>query len=207
MACLEMFNSDQHQCSNLSSSSTPPPMSPRISFSNDFVDTQQQQQRTISDSSSLPKVSSNFEFSISNFSMIQSSADEIFSKGRILPFKPDINKSTNTTTLRDELLNDDEDGDDDDNTFSLMSRPPKGPIRWRDFLRLNKRNHILSSKSKSDHHHLSKVSDGGFTMESVIEGNEDEELHVSKIPKEVLKSTAADDNIGTNTRENVEIGI
>ncbi|KAI3953402.1 hypothetical protein MKW92_038502 [Papaver armeniacum] len=135
--------------------------------------------------------------------MIQSSADEIFSKGRILPFKQDINKST--TTLRDELLNDDEDGEDD-STFSLMSKPPKGPIRWRDFLRLNKRNHILSSKSKSDHHHLSKVSDGGFTMESVIEGNEDEELHVSKIPKEGLKSTA-DDNIGTNTRENVEIGI
>ncbi|KAI3912187.1 hypothetical protein MKW92_005374 [Papaver armeniacum] len=201
MACLEMFNSDQHQCTNLSSS-TPPPMSPRISFSNDFVDTQQQQQqqRTTTDS---PKVSSNFEFSTSNFNMIQSSADEIFSKGRILPFKQDINKST--TTLRDELLNDDEDGEDD-STFSLMSKPPKGPIRWRDFLRLNKRNHILSSKSKSDHHHLSKVSDGGFTMESVIEGNEDEELHVSKIPKEGLKSTA-DDNIGTNTRENVEIGI
>ncbi|KAI3866471.1 hypothetical protein MKX03_000564 [Papaver bracteatum] len=202
MACLEMFNSDQHQCTNLSS--TPPPMSPRISFSNDFVDAQQQQQqqqqqRTISDS---PKVSSNFEFSTSNFNMIQSSADEIFSKGRILPFKQDINK---TTTLRDELLNDDEDGDDD-STFSLMSRPPKGPIRWRDFLRLNKKNHILSSKNKSDHHHLSKVSDGGFTMESVIEGNEEEELHVSKIPKEGLKSTA-DDNIGTNTRENVEIGI
>ncbi|MCL7028340.1 hypothetical protein MKW94_025072 [Papaver nudicaule] len=203
MACLEMFNSDQHQCTNLSS--TPPPMSPRISFSNDFVDTQQQQQqqqqRQISDSSALPKVSSNFEFSISNFNMNQSSADEIFSKGRILPFKQDINK---TTTLRDELLNDDE---DDDNTFSLMSRPPKGPIRWRDFLRLNKRNHILSSKSKSDHHHLSKVSDGGFTMESVIEGNEDEELHASKIPvKEGLKDTS-DDIIGTNSRENVEIGI
>ncbi|KAI3953403.1 hypothetical protein MKW92_038503, partial [Papaver armeniacum] len=51
MACLEMFNSDQHQCTNLSSS-TPPPMSPRISFSNDFVDTQQQQQqqRTTTDS-------------------------------------------------------------------------------------------------------------------------------------------------------------
>ncbi|KAI3968095.1 hypothetical protein MKX01_007881 [Papaver californicum] len=168
MACLEMFNSDQHQCANLSSSTTPPPMSHRISFSNDF-----------------------------------SSDDEIFSKGRILPFKPDTNKST-TTTLRDKLLNDDEDGDDDDNTFSLMSRPP---IRWRGFLRMNKSNHILSSKNKYDHHHLSKVSDKGFTIESVIKGNEDEELHVSKIPKEVLKSTA-DDNIGTtNTRENMEIGI
>ncbi|KHG06369.1 Dibasic-processing endoprotease [Gossypium arboreum] len=71
MACLDMYNSEHkgnhHHC---------PPMSPRISFSNDFVETQQvmKQERN----SREAPVSSDFEFSVSNYSMM--SADELFFK-------------------------------------------------------------------------------------------------------------------------------
>ncbi|KAK8270707.1 hypothetical protein V6Z11_D11G213300 [Gossypium hirsutum] len=72
MACLDMYNSEHkghhHHC---------PPMSPRISFSNDFAETQQvmKQERN----SREAPVSSDFEFSVSNYSMM--SADELFFKG------------------------------------------------------------------------------------------------------------------------------
>ncbi|KAL5063953.1 hypothetical protein RYX36_025690 [Vicia faba] len=118
-------------------------VSPRISFSNDFVDTQQvsNQEKTTTTRSDGP-VSTDFEFSVSNYSMM--SADELFCKGRLLPFK-DSNKKI--TTLREELLVDDDDAEVCERQgFSL--RPPKGSsstTRWKGFLGLRK-SHIGSKK-------------------------------------------------------------
>ncbi|MBA0590513.1 hypothetical protein Gorai_019217, partial [Gossypium raimondii] len=110
-------------------------MSPRISFSNDFVETQQvmKQERN----SREAPVSSDFEFSVSNYSMM--SADELFFKGKLLPFKDNCNNQMQRT-LREELLA----GDDDDN--NVTRTPPKGSTRWKGFLGL-KRTHIGSKKA------------------------------------------------------------
>ncbi|KAH0696553.1 hypothetical protein KY289_014035 [Solanum tuberosum] len=105
-------------------------MSPRISFSNDFVDSSQIM-RNYRDA----PVSSDFEFNVTNYSMI--TADQLFSKGRLLPFKE---TSSQKTTLRDELLHEDK---DDDHVFS--SRPPKSSTRWKGLLGL-KKSHIGSKK-------------------------------------------------------------
>ncbi|KAK4710346.1 hypothetical protein R3W88_004859 [Solanum pinnatisectum] len=111
------------------------PMSPRISFSNDFVDSSSntsstQMMRNYRDA----PVSSDFEFNVTNYSMI--TADQLFSKGRLLPFKE---TSSQKTTLRDELLHEDR----DDDVFS--SRPPKSSTRWKGLLGL-KKSHIGSKK-------------------------------------------------------------
>ena len=131
MACLDMYNSEHNKGHHYA------PMSPRISFSSDFVDVQQttKQERG---SASAP-VSSDFEFSVSNYSMM--SADELFCKGRFLPFKDNNNNNQmqRTTTLRDELLL----GDDDD----VSSRPPKGSTRWKGLLGLKRSTHIGSKKA------------------------------------------------------------
>lgn len=133
MASLDMmYNSSEqkghHHCA---------PMSPRISFSNDFVDLQQamKQQERRSDTH-IPVVSSDFEFSVTNYSMM--SADELFSKGRLLPYK-DNKIQRATTTLKQELLH----NDDEYDSFSL--RPPKG--RWKGLLGLRK-SHIGSKKAE-----------------------------------------------------------
>ncbi|KAG5241406.1 hypothetical protein OIU76_024591 [Salix suchowensis] len=136
MACLDMYNSERKgYC---------PPMSPRISFSNDFADSQQiiRQERS---SREIP-VSSDFEFSVTNYSMM--SADELFFKGRLLPFK-DSGSSQMQRTIRDELLV------DDDKDDQVSQRPRKGSsTRWKGFLGL-KRSHIGSKK-------VDKISEGSL---------------------------------------------
>ncbi|KAL5754904.1 hypothetical protein ACOSP7_023124 [Xanthoceras sorbifolium] len=129
MACLDMYNSEHNKghCA---------PLSPRISFSNDFAETQQmiKQER----SSREAPVSSDFEFSVTNYSMM--SADELFFKGKLLPFKESCN-SQMQRTLREELLV------DDDTNHEVSLRPPKGSsTRWRGLLGL-KRTHIGSKKA------------------------------------------------------------
>ncbi|XP_055805761.1 uncharacterized protein LOC129874493 [Solanum dulcamara] len=122
------------------------PMSPRISFSNDFVDsssnTSTQMKRTYRDA----PVSSDFEFNVTNYSMM--SADQLFSKGRLLPFKETC--SHKTTTLRDELLHEDK----DDDVFS--SRPPKTSTRWKGLLGL-KKSHIGSKKIIHDNNNQNSL--------------------------------------------------
>ncbi|CAK8562399.1 unnamed protein product [Lathyrus sativus] len=141
MACLEMYNSEHkghhhNQYHNHSLS-----VSPRISFSNDFVDTQQVSNQEKTTTKSDGPVSTDFEFSVSNYSMM--SADELFFKGRLLPFK---DSSKKITTLREELLVDDDEVCERQG-FSL--RPPKGSssstTRWKGFLGLRK-SHIGSKK-------------------------------------------------------------
>ncbi|MFS8018111.1 hypothetical protein Hanom_Chr15g01388311 [Helianthus anomalus] len=73
-------------------------MDPRISFSNDFVDSNHHD-NTYTEA----PVSSDFEFSIPTFS--SNSADEVFFKGKLPPLKEKV------VTLRDELLANDDDDD------------------------------------------------------------------------------------------------
>ncbi|KAI3452030.1 hypothetical protein Pfo_008695 [Paulownia fortunei] len=122
MACLEMYNQNaEHKGVGA------PPMSPRISFSNDFVESSHSHSHSNSHHQMRAAyrdapVSSDFEFSVNNYSMM--SADELFFKGRLLPLKESCSSSSNfqkTTTLRDELQNEEDDGDN----FSL--RPPRIP--------------------------------------------------------------------------------
>lgn len=151
MACLDMYNSEQKGNQHHHHLA---PMNPRISFSNDFVDSQQamKQDRSSRSSDTVPVVSSDFEFSVTNYSMM--SADELFSKGRLLPYNNNNSNNNNqmrratTTTLREELLVDDD--DDEYKGFSL--RPPhnKGSssTRWKGLLGLRK-SHI-GSKNKPE---------------------------------------------------------
>ncbi|KAL0356825.1 UNVERIFIED_CONTAM: hypothetical protein Scaly_1368200 [Sesamum calycinum] len=81
MACLNMFNNEQHP--GLYST-----MSPRISFSNDFADPQQPIK--LDNSYREAPVSSDFEFSVPNYTMI--SADELFFKGKMLPLRETARK-------------------------------------------------------------------------------------------------------------------
>ncbi|XP_073003969.1 uncharacterized protein [Typha latifolia] len=110
MACINMFN-PEHQglCS------------PRISFSNDFAvepPPPSQAQPGPSDS--------DFEFSVGSRPMM--AADQLFSKGRLLPLKENHQYGGHrVTTLRDELRFHDED-----------VRPIRGSIRWKEMLGLKK---------------------------------------------------------------------
>ncbi|GMN37605.1 hypothetical protein TIFTF001_006967 [Ficus carica] len=122
-------------------------MDPRISFSNDFADMTHQTMNHDQNIYREAPVSSDFEFSVNNYSM--RSADEIIFQGMLLPVKD--NTSTNQlrkTTLKEELL---VDHDDDDDYNNIFSRPPKSLGRWKERLGLKKGN-ILSRKGKSDDH-------------------------------------------------------
>lgn len=186
MACLEMYNSEHkgrhhhHHCA---------PVSPRISFSNDFVDAQQatKQEHSSASRSEAPAVSSDFEFSVTNYSMM--SADELFFKGRLLPFK-DTKRAT--TTLREELLVHDDDDDEGYQDFSL--RPPKGSsTRWKGFLGLRK-SHLGSKKvDKSE-----GSSDTAVETRRAGLFNEGARLNVNS--QELL-------NEGGSGRRDVEIGL
>ncbi|CAN6480193.1 unnamed protein product [Victoria cruziana] len=142
MACIAMFNTD-HQpfC---------PPLSPRISFSSDFVEVVDElsrgcikrADRSLAASSSSPG-DADFEFSVSNFNML--TADQLFHQGRMLPFKGDhVGRSSGkkVTTLRDELCA----ADDHE---ALPSRPPKGCRRWKKILGLKKAHNVPPKKPTS----------------------------------------------------------
>ena len=85
-----MFDNDQQgHCTSI----------PRISFSNNLADVQQQQLiKHEKIAYRDPPVSSDFEFSISSYGMI--SADEVIFKGKLLHVKEHCTKKT----LQDELL-------------------------------------------------------------------------------------------------------
>ncbi|KAL5123572.1 hypothetical protein HKD37_02G004142 [Glycine soja] len=101
-------------------------MDPRISFSYDFVVSQQ----AIKHENIYREdpVSSDFEFSVKNNSMI--SADEVFFQGMLLPLKSDC--SNKKVTLRDELLV------NDDHYEEELPRLPKSSSRWKERLGLRK---------------------------------------------------------------------
>lgn len=145
MACVNMYNSDNHHQNNINM------MSPRISFSNDFVidssGTSIKHERPMYRS---PDVSvPDFEFSAggdgSDSCHTMIAADEVFFKGRLLPLKENCERMQKMT-LRDELRND-EGAREAYNVpaaaatthqSTTNSRPSKVPIRWKEFLGLRK---------------------------------------------------------------------
>ncbi|KAK3416168.1 hypothetical protein EUGRSUZ_H02010 [Eucalyptus grandis] len=135
-----MHNSDPHNNNHHHHHHHHHLVGPRISFSNDFVESQcaARQERRSAAAGEAP-ASSDFEFSVSSYSMM--SADELFSKGKLLPFKEKPPAGKGTTTLREELL-----AGDDDSGCSASRRPPKGSGRWKGFLGLRK-SHIGSRKA------------------------------------------------------------
>ncbi|CAK9143928.1 unnamed protein product, partial [Ilex paraguariensis] len=138
MACLNMFNNDQQAiCTSLG---------PRISFSSDFSDTQQQITKHDTIYREAP-VSSDFEFSVSGDSMI--TADELFFKGKLLPLKDNCAKMT----LRDELL-----VEDDGDYEHVLPRLPKNSCRWKEKLGL-KRNQIFLKKCNGNDKSLDSIDE------------------------------------------------
>ncbi|KAF9675916.1 hypothetical protein SADUNF_Sadunf09G0083500 [Salix dunnii] len=124
-----MFNSEPQSCYFSS-------MDPRISFSNDFADAQNANKYESSSYREAP-VSTDFEFSVKNYSMIP--ADEIFFKGTMLPLKDNCTNVNHLRkmTLRDELLVDDK--------YDAFPAP-KISGWWKEKLGL-KRGHIAPKKS------------------------------------------------------------
>ncbi|KAJ0759475.1 hypothetical protein HanLR1_Chr04g0161741 [Helianthus annuus] len=152
MACLNMQMNEQQQGGFLG---------PRISFSNDFADTQQTTTTNLKNNNTYREapVSSEFEFSVPCFA--SNSADELFFKTKILPLK-----EKPLTTLRDELLAPNDD-DDDDIFF------PKTSGWWRfgksqsqsQSLNLNHNGSNLAAK-KGDHKNIN----GG--LDTIDEANQ-----------------------------------
>lgn len=125
-------------------------LGPRISFSNDFGDTQQATSANLKlNTYREAPVSSEFEFSVPCFA--SNSADELFFKAKInVPLKEKV------VTLRDELLASD---DDDDDIFL-----PKSSGWWR-FGRTQTQSQSLNFAKKGDH-----KNHGG--LETIDEGNQ-----------------------------------
>lgn len=138
----------------------------RISFSNEFVEIRSEKNNgksnnvSVNTRSSLSKPSADFEFSVTDHAMIP--ADEIFLKGKILPFKE---TSHICRTLREELLVEDE-GPVDGNIFSLRplflpSSPFSAKGAWKEILGL-KRAHVRSKKTgKIDEEEICCLSSSG----------------------------------------------
>ncbi|KAK2665107.1 hypothetical protein Ddye_003681 [Dipteronia dyeriana] len=129
MACLNMYNNEHS-------------MDPRISFSNDFADTQQQEAvKKESNNYREAPVSSDFEFSVRNFNLIP--ADEIFFKGMLVPLKENSTNQLRKMTLREELLVDDK----CDKAALPRMMIPKGSGWWKERLGLKKAHINISKKS------------------------------------------------------------
>ncbi|KAL8143380.1 hypothetical protein V2J09_016412 [Rumex salicifolius] len=135
------------------------PMSPRISFSNDFVESNPGRPVGFRPTREAP-ISTEFELSVSS-SSVQLCADELFSNGRILPLKdrslplPPPHPSP-SPTLRDELISV-QSGNGDGPT---LKPPLKG--RWKGFLGL-RRSHIPSKKPHSNAQKQETMREGGGT--------------------------------------------
>ncbi|WCJ17658.1 hypothetical protein M5689_000060 [Euphorbia peplus] len=110
-------------------------LSNRISFSNDFADSQEIISKFESSYREAP-VSTDFEFSVRNYNM--SPADEIFCKGKILPLKDESSNQLRKMTLRDELM-----AEDEDDEFDPFGRVHKSSgWFWKERLGLRKGNMV-----------------------------------------------------------------
>ncbi|KAI4330622.1 hypothetical protein MLD38_028895 [Melastoma candidum] len=126
MACLDTYANERNK-SQFSS----PPIGPRISFSSDFPVSDQDPRVGGGGGYREAPVSSDFEFSVADFST--ASADELFFKGRLLPLKEAPTRSAAVATLRDELM-----ADAAEEEAEFVSRPLFPPMRWRGFLGMKK---------------------------------------------------------------------
>ncbi|KAK1287113.1 hypothetical protein QJS10_CPB19g01740 [Acorus calamus] len=168
MAIANMFNPSDHHHHHHHC----PPMSPRISFSSDFGDGHHPIK--IERPSAPTEASSDFEFNVSGYNMM--AADELFFKGRLLPYKVDSSTSRGrrhkTTTLRDELRCDDDDvdeGDVDESSVSASAvKPPKGSKRWKGLLGLKKGSHLGGHKRSNDK--VEVVMDDASASQEMVNG-------------------------------------
>ncbi|CAN6233332.1 unnamed protein product [Urochloa humidicola] len=107
-------------------------LGPRISFSSDFAVEPPPPVQNRAMSLRCQEEDLNFEFSVGSHPMM--AADQLFSKGRILPLKDNTGAGAFTarppTTLRDELR-----GDDDERASAAGG---KGSSRWKEMLGLRK---------------------------------------------------------------------
>ncbi|CAO2040579.1 unnamed protein product [Urochloa humidicola] len=105
-------------------------LGPRISFSSDFAVEPPPPVQNRAMSLRCQEEDLNFEFSVGSHPMM--AADQLFSKGRILPLKDNAGgfAARPPTTLRDELR-----GDDDERASAAAG---KGSSRWKEMLGLRK---------------------------------------------------------------------
>ncbi|KAG8057009.1 hypothetical protein GUJ93_ZPchr0002g26748 [Zizania palustris] len=125
MACVDMYNPEHHHHQSSSF------MAPRISFSSDFALEPPPPPQPGALSARAPG-DADFEFSVGSHPMM--AADQLFSKGRLLPLREAPHGSGadggggRPMTLRDELRADTRHG-----------RVPRAPnIRWKELLGLKK---------------------------------------------------------------------
>ncbi|XP_037434705.1 uncharacterized protein LOC119301832 [Triticum dicoccoides] len=126
MACVNMYNPEHHQSSF---------MAPRMSFSSDFA----LEPPPASALSARGPGDADFEFSVGSRPMM--AADELFSKGRLLPLREAPHgQPGRPTTLREELRADDRHG-----------RAPRAPnIRWKELLGFKKANKKAADAAAAD---------------------------------------------------------
>ncbi|KAL6633497.1 hypothetical protein ACP70R_026168 [Stipagrostis hirtigluma subsp. patula] len=128
MACINMYNPDG--AAGFGGGPQPPAaLGPRISFSSDFAVEPPPPVQNRAMSLRCQEEDLNFEFSVGSHPMM--AADQLFSKGRILPLKDGgaFAGGRAATTLRDELRG----GAEDEDRAST-----KGSSRWREMLGLRK---------------------------------------------------------------------
>ncbi|XP_062221915.1 uncharacterized protein LOC133921162 [Phragmites australis] len=125
MACINMYNPDGG--AGFGGGPQPPvALGPRISFSSDFAVEPPAPVQNRALSLRCQEEDLDFEFSVGSHPMM--AADQLFSKGRILPFKEGGAFARRPpTTLRDELR-----GDNDEKASA------KGSSRWKEMLGLRK---------------------------------------------------------------------
>uniref|UniRef100_A0A1D1YVL2 Uncharacterized protein n=1 Tax=Anthurium amnicola TaxID=1678845 RepID=A0A1D1YVL2_9ARAE len=183
MACINMFKPDhQGLYGGGGGAAAPPPMSPRISFSNDFV---------LDAATGCPAVryerpspaaaslsSSDFEFSVESYGMM--AADELFSKGRLLPLNEHCAASRmQRMTLRDELLAGEEEDDDDDDGLDGLTFSPspssrlsgKVALRWKTLLGLRKAHSVGKKQDKRQERQRQQQDDGEEGEEEDVASN------------------------------------
>ncbi|KAJ0981491.1 hypothetical protein J5N97_009746 [Dioscorea zingiberensis] len=182
MACINMYSSGQEQPQGGGGGGGGggiPNISPRISFSSDFI---LEKPGPSSAPPSQPQLGDpDFEFAVGTRPMM--AADELIFKGRLLPLRETCSapRPSATTTLRDELRA----GADD-----AWEAPPRhnkpGLPKWKGFLGLKKTGHggghygakkqlVYDHKSTSDQACASGRKSSSSTQQGILEEEEEEE--------------------------------
>jgi hypothetical protein len=137
MACINMYNPDGAAGFG-AGPQAPAALGPRISFSSDFAVEPPPPVQNRAMSLRCQEEDLNFEFSVGSHPMM--AADQLFSKGRILPLKDNggascfANAARPPTTLRDELRG----GGDDERASASASSKGSSSSRWKEMLGLRK---------------------------------------------------------------------
>ncbi|CAN6182537.1 unnamed protein product [Urochloa humidicola] len=147
MACVNMYNPEHHQ-----HQAAPPFMAPRMSFSSDFA-VEPPPPAAAREAGAAAPGDADFEFSVGSHPMM--AADQLFSKGRLLPLREAPHGGAGAggrpVTLRDELRADERHG-----------RVPRAPnIRWKELLGLKKAPKKQAAAGTSTDAHTDLGGQGG----------------------------------------------